>query len=915
MLNISKPLSASQAQTYHAKEFTAAEQNYWKQGDTIQGEWHGKLAQDFGLSGAVGAEEFSRLSEGQHPDTGKQLVSHRVVHEYKNADGKVVSPVEHRAGWDATFSAPKSISLTALVGGDDRVREAHREAVNVALNELERYTQARIGGNNPAETTGKFAAAKFEHDTARPVDGYAAPQLHTHVVVFNMTERDNGKMRALQPHSLFESQQFATAVYQSHLTYKLRDLGYEIEAGKSGAPDVKGYTAEYLEASSPRRQQIEEALSRSGFTGPEAAQIAAHNTRDKKVILSPDQILAAHKQIADEFGNQADKVVAEARQRLMEQRQERPPSERQQQVREAVTFARDKGFEREAVVDERALYVDALRRGMGEMTYPEVRASFEARVASGEFKQITDDGSKAGRRFTTAATIKAETEVVQKVRDGQSRAPQIMSIESAVPLTESRPHFNAAQKRVVEEVLTSRDQVQGLQGRAGSGKTSVLATVREGAEKKGYTVEGFAPTSRAAKQLRDAGIKADTLQRFLVGGGLQAAGDPANKHLYMVDESSLASTRQMRDFLQKIGPQDKVLLIGDTRQHQGVDAGKPFEQLQGAGMRTAQLDQIMRQKDPELLKAVEHLSNNETAVGVEMLAQQGRITEIVDPQQRVAAIAKEYAAHLENTLIVSPDNASRRAINQAVRQELQTLGVVDSKDHSMRVLAPRNDMTGADREWAGRYEPGDVLHYTRGSKEHVIEPRSYAQVVGTNAKNNLLTVRKEDGEQVTYDPSRLRGIAAYREIEREFAVGEKIQFTAPLRDLQVANRDLGTIQSIGDDGKISVRLEGAKDLIVSFDSSEMRHFDHGYAVTSHSSQGLTSERVLVNMDTEVHPELIGSRFAYVSVSRASHEAQIFTNDVASLTGKLSHDVSKSTAVSFGTAQSNSMAQGLSLAVR
>jgi len=915
MLNISKPLSASQAQNYHTKEFTAAEQNYWKQGDTIQGEWHGKLADTFELSGAVGAEDFARLSEGQHPQTGKQLVSHRAVHEYKNADGKTVSPVEHRAGWDATFSAPKSISLTALVGGDDRVREAHREAVNVALNELEKYTQARIGGNHPAETTGQFAAAKFEHDTARPVDGYAAPQLHTHVVIFNMTERDSGKMRALQPHSLFDSQQFATAVYQSHLTYKLRSLGYQIEPGKSGAPEIKGYTQEYLEASSPRRQQIEEALSRSGFAGPEAAQIAAHNTRDKKVILSPDQILAAHKQIADEFGNQADRVVAEARERRKEQVQERPENEQRQQVREAITFARDKRFEREAVIDERALYVDALRRGMGEMTYPEVRASFEARVAFGEFKEIADDAHRAGRRFTTAATIKAESEIVQKVQDGQSRAPQIMPIESAVPLADSRSYFNAAQKRVVEEVLTSRDRIQGLQGRAGSGKTSVLATIREGAEQNGYAVEGFAPSSRAAKQLRDAGIKADTLQRFLAGGGLQATADPASKRLYMVDESSLASTQQMRDFLNKIAPQDKVLLIGDTRQHQGVDAGKPFEQLQDAGMRTAHLDQIMRQKDAALLKAVEHLSNNETAVGVEMLSQQGRITEIADPEQRVAAIAKNYAAHPENTLIVSPDNASRRAINQAVRQELQTLGLVEGKNHSIRVLAPRNDMTGADREWAARYQPGDVLHYARGSKEHGIEARSYAQVVTTDPVENLVTVRKDDGQQVTYNPSRLHGVAAYRGIEREFAIGDKIQFTAPSRDLQLANRDLGTIQHISDDGKISVRMDGAKERIVRFDASEMRHFDHGYAVTSHSSQGLTSERVLVNMDIGVHPELINSRFAYVSVSRASQDAQIYTNDAASLTGKLSQDVSKSAAISFGNAQSNSMQQGLSLSVR
>ena len=910
MLNISKPLSASQAQTYHQKEFTAAEQNYWKQGDTIQGEWHGRLAEDLGLSGAVRADQFARLSEGQHPETGKQLVVHRATHEYRNADGQLVSPVEHRAGWDATFSAPKSISLTALVGGDDRVREAHREAVNAALNELERYTQARIGGNHPAETTGQFVAAKFEHDTARPVDGYAAPQLHTHVVIFNMTERQNGKIRALQPQSLFETQQFATAVYQSHLTYKLRSLGYDIEAGKSGAPDIKGYTQEYLDASSPRRQQIEEALSRTGFSGPEAAQIAAHNTRDKKVILSPDQILAAHRQIANEFGNQADRVVAEARERRKEQAQERPENEHHQRVREAVTFARDKGFEREAVVDERALFVDALRRGMGETTYPEVRASFEARVTSGEFKELASDAHNAGRRFTTAATIKAENEIVLKVQDGQNRAPQIMPIESAVPLTESRPHFNPAQKRVVEEVLTSRDRVQGLQGRAGSGKTSVLSLIREGAEQNGYAVEGFAPTSRAAKHLREAGIQADTLQHFLSSSGMQAAGNPANKRLYMVDESSLASTQQVRDFLNRVGPQDKVLLVGDTRQHQGVDAGKPFEQLQGAGMRTAQLDQIMRQKDPELLKAVEHLSNNETAIGIEMLSQQGRITEIVDPQQRIAAIAKSYTARPENTLIVSPDNASRRAINHAVRQELQALGIVDTNDHSMRVLTPRNDMTGADRAWANRYEAGDVLYYSRGSKEHGIEPRSYAQVVATNANENLLTVQKQDGQRATYDPSRLRGIAAYREIEREFAIGDKIQFTAPRRDLQVANRDLGTIQDIGDDGKISVRMDGAKNGIVRFDSNQMRHFDHGYAVTSHSSQGLTSERVLVNMDTEVPPALINNRFAYVSVSRASHEALIYTNDTKTLIERLNRNVSKASAIDFCKVQNPGVTVGL-----
>ena len=214
MLTISKPLSAGQAQSYHAKEFTAKEQNYWSERGVIAGDWQGRLAPQFGLAGAVSADDFAKLSQGQHPVTGEQLVRQRASYEYQDADGKTVKTMEHRAGWDATFSAPKSISLTALVGGDDNVRLAHRESVRVALEQLENYKQARIGGNHPPETTAKFIAAKFEHDTARPVDGYVAPQLHTHAVIFNMTERDNGQPSAVQPQSLFASQQFATAVYQ-----------------------------------------------------------------------------------------------------------------------------------------------------------------------------------------------------------------------------------------------------------------------------------------------------------------------------------------------------------------------------------------------------------------------------------------------------------------------------------------------------------------------------------------------------------------------------------------------------------------------------------------------------------------------------------------------------------------------------
>ena len=219
MLTISKPLSAGQAQTYHKEEFANSQENYYSEGDHIRGEWHGKLAKEWGLQDEVREEHFGRLAHGQHPMTGEQLVRHQTAREYLNGRGETVSTMEHRAGWDATFSAPKSVSLTALVGGDDRVRHAHRESVEVALGEMEKYVQARIGGNHPAETTGKWIAASFEHDSARPVNGYAAPQLHTHVVFFNLTETENGESRALQPHELYRSQQYATAIYRSELAF------------------------------------------------------------------------------------------------------------------------------------------------------------------------------------------------------------------------------------------------------------------------------------------------------------------------------------------------------------------------------------------------------------------------------------------------------------------------------------------------------------------------------------------------------------------------------------------------------------------------------------------------------------------------------------------------------------------------
>jgi len=888
MLTISKPLSAGQARTYHAREFASQEQNYWSRDQQGHSEWQGRLAQQWGLQGEVGSEHFARLSEGRHPETEAQLVRHQTTKTYEGKNGKEVTSVEHRAGWDATFSAPKSVSLTALVGGDDRVRVAHRESVRVALGELERYTQARIGNIHAPETTGKFVAATFEHDTARPVDGYAAPQLHTHAVIFNVTERDNGQTRSLQPQELFASQRYATSVYRSELAVRLQGLGYELERGKHGQPEIKGYTKEYLEASSPRREQIKDHLRELGIDGAGAAQVAAHRTRDRKDLLSPEQVLERHRELAAQHGHQADRVVAQALERGRRQAQE---SERQAQ--RAVTYARDHLFERAAIQDRRAILETALNRGMGETTYAQVRQEFERRAQAGEFRQVEHPGAKP--QYTTAAMVGMEREIVALMREGNQRGysdPMLAEFPARLGTLDRHPELNAGQRQAAEAVFLSREKIVGLDGVAGAGKTTALAVIREGAEAEGYKVEGFAPTSRAAQKLAEAGIETSTLQKHLARGQRPDTGE---RRLYVLDESSLASTKQMYEFVNRLHPNDRVLLVGDRRQHEAIEAGRPFAQLQDAGMRTVKLEQIVRQKDPELKQVVEQLARGEVREAVEGLERQGRVHEVKDPAERIAAIAREYAKSPESTLVVSPDNRSRTEINQAIHVELQGRGLVGKEEHTIQALLPRQDLTGPERTWAERYNVGDVLRYARTSKETGIEKGEYARVKEIDARNNLLTVVRSDGTERTYNPSRQQGVSVYREEPRSLSVGDRIQFTAPANDLKVANRELGTIESIGRDGRLSLKMDdGGRE--IQLDPRRHPHLDHGYAVTSHSSQGQTAERVLINVDTELPArDLLNSRMAYVSVSRGAHDAQLFTNDREKLPAALGHEVSHESA--------------------
>jgi conjugative relaxase-like TrwC/TraI family protein len=295
MMTMSRAISAGQASNYYKQEFTNSQDNYYREAGEVQGRWCGTLAEEWNLKGEVTSEQYDRLAAGQDPHTGEQLIRVVSARETVNRFGDEITTSEHRAAWDATISAPKSVSLAALVGGDGRIRDAHRESVNETLKELEKYLQARGGGDKPAITTGKMIAAQFEHTSSRPdrENGYAAPQLHTHVVIFNMTQTEDGKVRSVESGELFNSQKLMTAIYRANLADNLQARGYEIRVDPStGAPEIKGFTAEYLQDSSPRREEvlteekkIRERMASEGKTVSDNArvrQVAARKNRRSK---------------------------------------------------------------------------------------------------------------------------------------------------------------------------------------------------------------------------------------------------------------------------------------------------------------------------------------------------------------------------------------------------------------------------------------------------------------------------------------------------------------------------------------------------------------------------------------------------------------------------------------------------------
>ena len=887
--------------------------------------WAGKGAEELGLEGAVDPDTFKAVLEGKVPDGSDTRLGRR------GKDGSI----EHRPGRDLTLSAPKSVSLAALVGGDGRVVEAHDRAVartlawferNVAetrMKDAETGRMIRTGGQ-------KTVIATFCHDTSRNLD----PALHTHAVIANMVQGEDGKWRSMANERLYESKMLLGALYRSELAQGLARLGYGIEKTHAdGRFEIAGVSREVVEAFSTRRREIEAAVAERGgadtANDQRLAQRAALMTRAAKRDVDREALRESWERQAAALGFDAPALAAEARtwEAGRDAREEAGrgiaagpaggdgampgkgvAADAEPVARESAPASREAAAvewavahlsEREAVFARTDLLAAALVWNPGATSIGDVEREVAAREKAGTLHAARLPGAEG--LLTTDRAVADERETVALMRAGERRGAVPMRARAVDKALRGGP-LTHGQKEAVKLILSSDDRTVGVQGYAGSGKTTMLRRARALLEKKGYEVRGLAPSASAARTLEgEAGIGSETLQRFLAryagvaGGRMTKKGEKEMRAAFartalVVDEGSLASTVQARDLLRIADALriPRVVLVGDEKQLDAVDAGKPFAQLQRAGMKTAVMDEIMRQRDPALKEAVEASLAGDVARAFEKLGE--NVAEVKPDNLAGAAAARWLALSPEeraNAGLMAPSHGLRESINGIVRERLIRDGAVHGPAATVERLVSRG-YTNAEKSLAANYRPGDVVAFHRPYKRLGVEKGDELRVARVDHATRSVNLEGADGRSAAWEPGRLAaragGVEVYRSEEIELRAGDRICWTRNDAGLGLVNSGTAEVAAVRG-GRVMFRLEDGRTLDLAPGDPQLRHVDRAWASTVHAFQGRTVDTMIAAMEAN-HKHLTTQKSFYVEISRARDKAELVTDDKAALREQL-----------------------------
>lgn len=849
MLSISNVSNSRAASAYYEQA-----DDYYSR-DRSPSMWSGKAALMCGLTGEVKAEDFRAMLTGKLPN-GEQV--------HHAATG-------HRGGTDLTFSAPKSVSLQALIGGDKRLLDAHETAVARALEYAESIAACRVTENGRVSklTTENIAVAQFRHDLSRAGD----PQLHTHCVIINATRRQDGNWRAIDNESLYRNKMLMGAYYRSELAKEVQALGYAVRlTHQDGRFELSHITPSQIETFSNRSKMIADSLNAQGLDRKDASakqlQMITLQTRARKADIDRVAIKTEWLERSTQAGLTFTPIEGP---RIPD------ATSYSSYAAIAVTYASSHLTERESVISYTNLVRAALEYGIGQTDLESIRLAIENAVERGELIRNAE-------QITTPDAQEKEREILHMEVSGRSRAYPIMD-KDEVDIVLNATTLNSGQREMVRQTLTTEHRITGVQGMAGTGKTTALRVARTLAEDRDIKLIGVAPSASAARELSGSGIESQTLAAL---ASREFAGLD-NKTMVVLDEAGMVSTRDMHALLTAAEKADaRVLLIGDTEQLKSVEAGKPFSQLQVAGMATAKLDEIQRQKEPTLKESVELAAKGEVVASLAKL--QANIVEIDYYRDRHQQIATDYAAlspkARAQTLIVAGTNNHRQSINNEVRK---AIGLAD-KGEIFTTLS-RKDLTKAQALRTVSYQSGDIVRSDKNYKSLGMERGDIARVI--EGRPGVVTLELADGTRVEWDPVNQPNMSAYTHGNRELARGDLIRFTENNYQQGIVNGERAIIVS-HDAGAHLLTVEKTDGTRITLNTALPLHLDHGYCQTVHSAQGQTCEHVLI--EVEASGATSNESLYYVAISRAEYSVTIYTNDKDALPDALSRLDQKSAAL-------------------
>jgi conjugative relaxase-like TrwC/TraI family protein len=861
MLFITPAKNAKEAKDYFTRHMATSDY-YLRDAAEFAGEWHGLGAELLGLEGRVDKESYFNLCENINPRTGEQLTAR--------------TKSERRVLYDFTFDAPKSVTLAYELGGDERIMDAFRGAIKDAMSEMESAMKVRVRTNGRQEdrASANMVWGEFIHRTTRPLeDGTCDPQLHCHAVTFNATwDPAEERWKAGQFADIVRDKGYYQAAFHSRFAERLGKLGYGIERDGNSFR-LAGIARETEKKFSRRTGIIEAAAERLGITDAKAKGRLGARTREKKNEYQPS--------LRDLRMEWAERLDHGERDSISQARRGRQTTSLS--AKEAMDYALSHCFERGSAIPEKRLLQTALTQGVGAANVNEVKEQLA--------REDVIRRERLGQRWiTTKAVLKEEIDMIDFVREGRGRFRRLGGPKPA----RLDPELSKEQRTAATVILNSSDRVTALKGGAGTGKTRMMQATVKAIEASGKKVFTFAPSAEASRGvLRSEGFdNAETVERLLIDPKKQRE---VHGGVIWVDEAGLLSVKDMKRVMDVAKEQDaRVVLSGDSGQHAGVYRGDALRILENdSGLKTATLSEIRRQTNENYREAVAAISHGDTLrrdgrtgieAGFDKLDKMGAIVE-VDGDGRYEQIAKDYARitseykgkKLKTALVISPTHAEGEKVTQAIRQELKSQGKVTGPERKILSLKSLN-LTEAQRGDASEYAPGLVVQFHQNARGFKRGER--ITVLGENDKASVKIARADGTEDVL--PLREAGkFQLYEQGDLTLAKGDKIRMTQngfALGKKAVLGRDKkqvnngATYEVEGFTREGDIKLSNGYVLPKNYGG-----LAHGYVLTSHASQGKTTDVALIALGSESFSAASREQF-YVSISRGREAVRLYTDD-------------------------------------